>query len=188
MPKRIEVKPYLRVEELRTCYLDAEDSIERTRWQAIWLIAQGRSSDEVAEVTGRKAQWVQRTVRRFNAEPQTGVADRRHENRGKRPLLCLNDRQALEVALEGAAPDGGSWSGPKVALWMGELLGRSIRPQRGWDALRRVGFTVQRPRPHHQQADDAAQASFQGHTPRGVQCGSGGGRAGSEARRTVGDG
>ena len=188
MPKRIEVKPHLSVDELRTRYLDAEDSIERTRWQAIWLTAQGRSSDAVAEVTGRKAQWVQRTVRRFNAAPQSGVADLRHENRGKRPLLGVEERQALSVVLEGAAPDGGLWSGPKVALWMRELLGRSIRPQRGWDALRRMGFTVQHPRPHHQQADDAAQASFQGHPPRGVQRGLSGGGGSIEARRAVVDG
>ena len=173
MPKRIEDEPHLSVDELRTRYLRAEDAIERTRWQAIWLTAEGRSSDEVAQVTGRKTQWVQRTVRRFNAAPQSGVADRRHENRGKRPLLSLEQRSALGGALEGSAHDGGPWSWPKVALWMGEILGRSVRPQRGWDALRRLGFTVQRPRPHHQQADDAAQASFQGHTPRGVQPGSG---------------
>jgi hypothetical protein len=32
--------------------------------------------------------------------------------------------------------DGGLWSGPKVAAWMAEFLGREkVHAQRGWEAL-----------------------------------------------------
>lgn len=184
MPKRIQVSPHLVVEELRESYLGATDPVERTRWQAIWLVALGRSSGEVAEVTGRGTQWVQRVVRRFNTAARDAVPDRRHENKGKAPLLSPEQSGALADALEGPAPDGGLWSGPKVALWMGELLGRPVRAQRGWDALRRAGFTVQRPRPRHEQADAAAQAGFPGGAAPDLRRRPGGGAAGG----AVGDG
>ncbi len=62
--------------------------------------------------------------------------------------------------LEGASQDGTPWSGPKVARWMSEKLGRQIAPQRGWDYLRRAGHTPQQPRPHHEGASAEAQATF----------------------------
>lgn len=54
----------------------------------------------------------------------------------------------------------GVWSGPKVAAWMAEQLGRAAHAQRAWEVLRRLGVTLQRLRPRHRQADAAAQAAF----------------------------
>ena len=46
--------------------------------------------------------------------------------------------------------DGGLWTGPKVATWMaGELGLAAVLPQRGWEALKAIGWTVQKPRPRH---------------------------------------
>ncbi len=161
MPKYIRLEPHLSTDELGARYQAAQRPIERTRWHALWLLSQGRSSTEVAQITGRKAQWVRRLVQRYNLRKEEGVADTRQRNRGHAPLLSPEQRAELGAALEGRAPDGENWNGPKVALRMAEMLGHPVRPQRGWEALRRAGYTPQRPRPRHQEADPKAQDGFQ---------------------------
>ena len=52
MPKRIKITPHLSTDELEKRYRQATNAIERSRYQIIWLLAQGRSTKEVAEVTG----------------------------------------------------------------------------------------------------------------------------------------
>jgi transposase len=53
----------------------------------------------------------------------------------------------------------GVWTGPKAAAWMSATLGHAVHPQRGWEALRRLGWTSKGPRPRHAQADPAAQVA-----------------------------
>jgi len=51
---------------------------------------------------------------------------------------------------------------------MAARLGRPVAPQRGWEQLRALGLTPQRPRPREERADPAAQAAFKkgGSPPR----------------------
>ena len=50
---------------------------------------------------------------------------------------------------------------------MSEALGRVVSVQRGWEGMRRLGSTPQRPRPRETRADPAAQeACKQGGSPR----------------------
>ena len=58
--------------------------------------------------------------------------------------------------------DGGVWTAKKVALVIAATLGLArVAEQRGWEALRAIGWTVQRPRPRHAQAaTPEAQAAF----------------------------
>src|SRR5215472_5749145 len=65
--------------------------------------------------------------------------------------------------------NGGLWTGPKVATWMGEQLGRKVHPQRGWEALKRAGFSRKLPRPRHYQADPTKQEAFKRALPIQVQ-------------------
>ena len=46
----------------------------------------------------------------------------------------------------------GLWSGPKVAAWISETLERPVSDVSGWKYLRRLGWTLQTPRPQHQAA------------------------------------
>ena len=56
----------------------------------------------------------------------------------------------LRARLEAPPPDGGLWSSRKVAAWMaGELGLAEVSPQRGWEALEAIGWSVQKPRPAH---------------------------------------
>ncbi|MCH7794283.1 MAG: winged helix-turn-helix domain-containing protein [Proteobacteria bacterium] len=67
----------------------------------------------------------------------------------------LNAAQLVELAaaLEGVPPGGGLWSGPKVAQWIAEKIGRDhIHPHRGWVYLKRLGMSRQAPRARHERA------------------------------------
>lgn len=160
MSKRIELKPHLSTDELYARYRETSDLIERARWQALWRLSQGLPREEVARSMGYSAEWVRQVAARYN-QGLAEIADGRHRNRGHVPLLDEQQFKELECALESPLPDGTPWSGPKVAHWIGEKLGRPVAPQRGWDYLRRAGQTPQRPRPQHQGADVAAQSCFQ---------------------------
>jgi transposase len=160
MSARIQLKEGESTEALHEHYRASKDRVERARWQALWMISQGRTREEVAELMGYGAEWVRVVVARYNASGAKSIADGRHKNRGHVPLLDERLRGELESALEGASPDGTPWSGPKVARWMAEKLGRPVAAQRGGDYLRRTGHTPQSPRPRHQEASAEAQATF----------------------------
>src|SRR5918997_6518465 len=75
---------------------------------------------------------------------------------------------ALAKRLQAPPEDGGLWSGPKVAAWMARHLGLAkVHPQRGWEALQRLGWCLQAPRPRHARAATPEQrAAFRGGSRR----------------------
>lgn len=166
MSRRISVEGHLSTEELQQRYRSATHAAEKMHWQVLWLVAKGDSAEEVAEVTTYTADWVRTLVRRYNRGGPEAVLDRRRGHSGRRPLLSPEQKAELPVALEGPAPRGGLWSGPEVARWMGEKLGKPVLPQRGWEYMRRAGQTPQIPRPSHKEGDPDAQEAFQEGTPR----------------------
>jgi transposase len=153
------IAPHLPIADLQQRYRTAEDPVARSQWQILWLLAQGMPTVQVAQVTGYGVRWIQEIARRYRAGPQA-IGDRRHTNPGAAPLLDGEQQGQLQLALAGPAPDGGIWTGRWVAHWMSEVLGRPISVQRGWEWMRRLGFTPQRPRPREIRADAAAQEVF----------------------------
>lgn len=164
MGRKAELVEHVGVDALRAGFRAAKSHTERSRYQALWLLACGESTQTVARVVGRCVAWVQRLRRRYNSEGTAALHDGRAENAGAPPLLSPEQVEELRAALQAPAPQGGLWSGPQVARWMGDLLGREVAPQRGWDYLRRLGWSPQRPRPRHRGADPEAQRRFQGST------------------------
>jgi transposase len=160
MPKRLSIQPHLAHDELERRYRTAKEPVSRSHWQMIWLLAQGHPSAQVAAVTGYTANWVRTVAQRYNQHGPAGLGDRRHRNPGAAGLLSAPQRAALAAALAQPPPDGGVWTGPKAAAWMAAMLGHRVHPQRGWEALRRLGWTSKVPRPRHVKADPAAQHAF----------------------------
>ncbi len=66
MPKRIIITPHVSLNELESHYRRASDPIERTRCQIIWLLAKGRSTQDIAAVTGYCPNSICRIARRYN--------------------------------------------------------------------------------------------------------------------------
>ncbi len=165
MPRLIRLEPHLSPAEMAAHQDSAPDPVTREHWRLLYWLASGTKAARVARLTGYSAKWLGLLARRYNREGPAAVGDQRRHNRGAAPLLTAEQRAALETALEGPAPNGGLWSGPQVAAWRSEQLGRPIRPQRGWEYLRRCGYTPHQPRPRHAQADAAAQAAFPKASP-----------------------
>ena len=160
MPKQTTIQPHLELKELETSYRKAADPTERGQWQIIWLLAQNRKVTEVCEVTGYSPGWIRELARRYNRIGPSGLGDKRHQAKGKAPLLSPQLQAELVQAVQQPHPDGGLWNGPKVTAWITQKTGLKVRRQRGWEYLSKLGFTLQQPRPHHAKADQVAQAEF----------------------------
>ena len=160
MPHRLSLLPHRSVAELEHGYRACRDPVERSHWQMVWLVAQGHTCPTVARLTGYRADTVRTVVHRYNAQGPAGLADRRHANPGQAPLVPAAMRAELRAALADPPPDGGLWTGPKVATWLSGRLDRTVRPQRAWEVLRALDFTLHRPRPRATTADPAAQLGF----------------------------
>ncbi len=141
------------VEELEARFRAAKDVVERSHCQAVWLLAKGHSTAEVAEIVALSSRWVRKLARRYEAEGVAALGDRRRRNAGAKPLLSAEDLEALRERLRTPPDDGGVWSGPKVARWIAARLGLvHVHPPRGWEALQKLGWSLQAPRPKNPQA------------------------------------
>jgi transposase len=161
MARTLTIPPHLTSAELERRYRRCRDPVERSHWQMLWLLAGGAPTAGVARVTGYSVPWVREIARRYCTGGPAAIGDRRHGNPGAAPLLDAAQQERLRAALGGPAPDGGLWTGRKVAAWIGAAIGRVVDPARGWEWMRRLGFTPQRPRPRETRADPAAQEAFQ---------------------------
>ena len=153
MPKRITIAPHLSLDQLEQRYRLAKDPVERSHYQIIWLLAQGKKTEQVAEVTGYSRSWIYELVWGYNRIGPETLGDSRHKNPGAAPLLDDIQQANLQEVLRGAAPDGGLWNGRKVADYLSELLGHPISRQQGWVYLRQLEWRLRVPRPQHQDTD-----------------------------------
>lgn len=160
MPAYLTLPSHLPVAELERRYRAARDPVARSHWQILWLLSSGHRTTAVASVTGYTVNWVREIARRYRQEGPEGVGDRRHTNPGGPALLDAAGRAALQEALTGPPPDGGLWTGRQVATWLSAYVQRPIHPQRGWEYLTQLGFSLQQPRPTAVPADPVAQAAF----------------------------
>ncbi len=142
MPPKAHLEPHLTSEDLKVRYRQARDTTEARRWHLLQLVAGGWTIKRAAEVVGLNYDYSKEIIRRYNREGPSSVRNRSRDRQPPvaRSLLTLAQQQELKEALQGPAPDGGAWSGPKVAEWIAKKTGRQhVWPQRGWDYLKRLG-------------------------------------------------
>jgi transposase len=160
MPAPLTLTPHLTSEEITQRYRACTDGVEKTHWHIIWLLDQGQHVPAVAAELGYSEDWVRTIVHRYRDLGADGLTDRRRSNPGAKPLVSAAVRTELQARLAEPPDDGGLWSGPKVAVWLSDRVGRPIAPQRAWEVLRDLGFTPQRPRPTAVATDPDAHAAF----------------------------
>lgn len=156
---RLQLKDYLTPEELHSRFRRCPDGRQKARWQALWLLsrpAPPRSAAQAAAVAGLTADAIRKLVRRYNAGGP-GAVERNAGGQGRAPRLSPAQQEQLQGELLGRAPDGGLWTGPKLARRIAELTGRPMHKATGWEWLRKLGFTPQRPRPRNTQAASPAE-------------------------------
>lgn len=158
--RRIRLEPHLSIDEIEAQYRRARDGVERSQWQIIWLLGQGKGSREIKAVTGYSLDWIRAIARRYNVEGAAGIGDKRHGNPGRPRPLTTHQQQTLKTALSEAQARGERWSGRRVAQWLSEQLGRVVHVQRGYEWLAKLGFSPQLPRPQHHQASEEDQQVF----------------------------
>jgi transposase len=153
MNKPISVKAHLSIDAIETRYRKAKDGVERSHWHIIWLLAQGKTTKEIALVTGYCPTWIRTLAHRYDDAGPQGLGDRRHANAGGTFLLSHEQQAQLQQALDEPPTYGGLWTGPKVAQWILAHTGRKVPPQRGWEYLKRLNYSKRVLRPRHAKAD-----------------------------------
>jgi transposase len=144
------VADHLSVEDLEARLRSAQDPIATRHFQVIWLLARGHTIADVAALTSFVPRWIEQLLARYNAHGPEALGDLRRRN-GSAPSVLRPELLArLPERLATPPSDGGLWTGPKVAAWMaGELGLAAVLPQRGWEALKAINWSVQKPRPRH---------------------------------------
>src|SRR5215203_4925067 len=144
------VADHLSVSALEQQYRSCTDVTAARHLQTIWLLAKGHEMAEVAATVSYAQRWVERLLARYNAQGPQALGDLRRRN-GTSPTILKPDLlDKLKARLREPPPDGGLWTSPKVAAWMAGERGRAaVLPQRGWEALKAIGWSVQKPRPRH---------------------------------------
>jgi transposase len=156
---RLQLTPHLPPDELAERFRRCRDGRQKARWQALWLVGrpqQPYSSAQAAAVVGLTPDGVRKLIHRYNAGGPAAVA-RNAGGQGRAPRLSADQQAQLKQELLGRAPDGGLWNGPKLARRIAELTGQTMHKATGWEWLRKLGFTPQRPRPRNTQAASPAE-------------------------------
>jgi transposase len=103
------------------------------------LLEAGLPPDEIEAATGCRPRTIRQIAQRYREFGPDGLVDRRQRSPGAPPILVAELQRELRQALQGPAPDGRGWNGPKVAQWIAARTGRRVHRQRGWEYLRRLG-------------------------------------------------
>lgn len=164
MGKQLVLAPHLSQAELQDRFQHCEQTTERTRWHALWLVGEGYDGHAAAAVLACAPSTVSKTVNAYNTGGPAAVRDRRQDLPGRKPFLSrlsaaqLAELKALLTAGEApAAVGGGLWTGPKVARWLEQALSLapgSLDDKQGWRTLKQLGYSLKRPRPKHPETSD----------------------------------
>ena len=144
------VADHLSVSALEQQFRSCTNATAARHLQAIWLLAKGHHIAEVAATVSYARRWVERLLARYNTQGLQALGDRRRCNGRSPSVLKPELLDKLKARLREPPSDGGLWTSPKVAAWMASELGLTrVAPQRGWEALKAIGWSVQKPRPRH---------------------------------------
>jgi transposase len=162
------VADHLSVSALEQHYRACKDATAARHFHTIWLLAKGHEIAAVAATVSFAPRWVERLLARDNAHGPQVLGDLRRQNGASPSVLKPDLLTKLEERLRAPPADGGRWTSAKVAAWMAVELGLArLAPQRGWEALKALGWSVQTPRPRHPRAaTPEGRAAFQKNWPR----------------------
>jgi transposase len=123
----------------------------------VWWLLEGRSRQEVMELSAYANFSVVAIINRYNALGIEGLKDRRHENPGAPKLLSDEELLQLAQVVRKDFEKGVVWNGEKVIRWLKDELGKELHLSRAYESLSAIGFSLQKPRPAHVKAEAVEQ-------------------------------
>ena len=170
MPKTAYLANHFSSSELQEKYFKSKDTVETKRWHLLWKISLWWTIKNSVIAVGCSYPYTQKILNRYNKNGGEGVRNRKNKTsnhiRGKKRLLSQPQLEKLTIAIANKPPDGGIWTGTKVTCWIERETGREkVWNQRGWDYLKKCGYSWQSPRPAHKKADKLEQELFKNNLP-----------------------
>lgn len=159
---------HLSVEALQERYASSSDAREARHFQTIWLLAKGHSVGDVSEMTAFGRRWIEQLAARYNAHGPEALGDLRRRNGTAPRVLKPEILERLRERLKEPPEDGGLWTSAKVAAVLARELGvERVAVQRGWEALKACGWSIQTPRPKNpKSASPEVAAAFKKSLPK----------------------
>lgn len=154
--KRLPVTAHRSADEVGRRYRHCPDPKAKTRWHLVWLLLRddALTCERAAPLVGLSDTHARTVLKRWNAAGPDGLTDGRKTNRSAGKLTAAQQAEAFD-ALQTEPPDGGLWSGPKLARYARDRWGVEVCPETGWRWLRKLGFRLRVPRPRHPKAASA---------------------------------
>jgi transposase len=151
--KRLPVVAHLSADEVGHRYRRCPDPKENTRWHLVWLLLRDDTltCERAGPPVGLSDAHARTVLKRWNARGPDGLADGRRGNRRAGKLTASQQAEAFD-ALRAEPPDGGLWSGPRLARYVRHRWGVEVCPETGWRWLKKLGFRLVVPRPRHPKA------------------------------------
>jgi transposase len=151
--------------ELRARYREERDPQLARRWQALWLLREGRTLAETATLVGAAYRTVQDWVGWYRAGGLAEVA--RHRVGGLRRQLRPPLTPEQEAALVERAGTVGFATRQVALAWLAEQFGARLTMRQLERVIARPGLRLKVPRPISDRADPARQDAWKkGGSPR----------------------
>ena len=149
------IADHLNVDALRERYVSSSNAREARHFHVIWLLAKGHTIGQVAQMTSLAERWIEQLAAGYNANGPDALGGLRRRNGSKATILKPEVLEKLRLRLKDAPDDGGLWTSGKVAAFLAhELALEKVAVQRGWEALKALGWSIQRPRLSRDNLDD----------------------------------
>ena len=160
---------HLSVEKLEERYVRCQNATASRHFQVIWLLARGHAISQVPATAAHGERWIEQLLARYNAEGPETLGDLRRRNGATATILKPDLLAKLGDRLREPPADGGPWSSRKVGRRMAAGPGLTpVAPQRGWEALKAIGWPIQKPRPKNPKSappEEAAAFKKSSRTP-----------------------
>ncbi len=124
----------------------------------------GMSITAAAQAAGMERQALGDAIKRYNAEGLKGLFDRAKPGR-PRKLDAAQEKELSELLIQGPDPDKDGVSAYTLNDLVEIAESRWQVKYHPWSrsvAIKRLGFSRQKARPHHPEKDEAAQEAFKG--------------------------
>ena len=168
MGRKTEVREDLySVEALRRLARTQKNNRASWRMLGIAHALGGMTVSAAARAAGMERQALGDAIKRYNTEGLDGLFDRAKPGR-PRKLDAAQEKELSELLIEGPDPDKDGVSAYTLEDLVAIAESRWKVKYHPWSmsiAIKRLGFSRQKARPHHPQKDEAAQEVFKGGSP-----------------------